>query len=104
MSREEVTLRLIRASYPRPLIALSQRIRSCTGTPVLSVCPGSYGVVNPQHESGVSPGKYQELVHSLLYERALRQSRHAMIMHMHAQMTEFRSELVELRDEMARKA
>ena len=34
-----------------------------------------YGT-NEQHESGVSPGKYQELMHSLLalYERALRQS------------------------------
>ena len=45
VSREEVTLRSIRSSYPRPLIAPSRRFRSCTGTSVLSVCPGSYSVV-----------------------------------------------------------
>ena len=48
VSLEEVTLRSIRASYPRPLIAFSQRFRSCTGTSILSVCPGSYSVVIPQ--------------------------------------------------------
>ena len=46
VSREEVALRSIRASYPRPLIVLSQRFRSCAGTSVLSVCPGSYSVVH----------------------------------------------------------
>ena len=45
VSREEVALRPARASYPRPPIAISQRFRSCTGTSVLSVCPGSYSVV-----------------------------------------------------------
>ena len=45
VSRKEVTLLSIREPYPRPLIALSQRFRSCTGTSVLSVCPGSYSVV-----------------------------------------------------------
>ena len=34
LSRKEVTLRSIRDPYPRPLIALSQRFRSCTGTSV----------------------------------------------------------------------
>ena len=39
VSREETVLLLIRAPYPRPLMALSRRFRSGTGTSVLSVCP-----------------------------------------------------------------
>ena len=42
VSREEVTHRRIRASYPRPLIALSRRFCSCTGASVLPVCTGPY--------------------------------------------------------------
>ena len=41
MSREETTLLSIREPYPRPLIALSQRFRSCTGTSVLPKSLGS---------------------------------------------------------------
>ena len=42
VSREETTLLSIRAPYLRPLIALSQRFRSCTGTSVLLKTPGAY--------------------------------------------------------------
>ena len=45
MSREEVAPLSIRASYSRPLIALWQRFRSCTGASGLSVCSGSYSAV-----------------------------------------------------------
>ena len=48
-SREETTLLSMCAPHLRPLIALSQRFRSCTGTSVLSVCPGSYSVVLEVH-------------------------------------------------------
>ena len=41
VSRKEVTLLSIREPYPRPLIALSQRFRSCTGTSVLPKSLGS---------------------------------------------------------------
>ena len=41
VSREETTLLSIREPYPRPLIALSQRFRSCTGTSVLPKSLGS---------------------------------------------------------------
>ena len=50
VSREEVTLRSICASYSGPLVALWQRFRSCTGTSVLSVCTGSYSVVHRPRE------------------------------------------------------
>ena len=59
VSREEVRLRSICASYPRPLIAISQRFRSCTGTSVLSVCPGSYSVVQRWCSIYSSPAKRQ---------------------------------------------
>ena len=55
MRRIEVTLLSIREPYQRPLIALSQRFRSCTGTSVLSVCPGSYSVVGSMRIKLQSP-------------------------------------------------
>ena len=42
VSRESATPRPIRAPHPRPLVAFSQRFRSCKGTSVLWVCPGPY--------------------------------------------------------------
>ena len=42
VSREETTLLSIRAPHLRPLIAISQRFRSCTGTSVLLKSPGAY--------------------------------------------------------------
>ena len=47
-SRKEAMPLSIRAPHrhPRPLMALSQQFRSCTGTSVLSVCLGSYSVVS----------------------------------------------------------
>ena len=41
-SREETTPLPIRAPYLRPLLALSQRPRSCTGTSGLLKIPGAY--------------------------------------------------------------
>ena len=42
LSREETTLLSMCAPHLRPLIALSQRFRSCTGTSVLLKTPGAY--------------------------------------------------------------
>ena len=49
VSRKEVALLSICEPYPRPLIALSQRFRGCTGASVLSVCPGSYSAFCCHH-------------------------------------------------------
>ena len=48
VSREETKLLSIRESYPGPLMALSQRFRSCMGTPkpVLSKSPGACTAVS----------------------------------------------------------
>ena len=54
VSRGEVPRRSIRASYPRPLMALSRQFRSCTGTSVLSVCPGSYSAVGAEGRARTS--------------------------------------------------
>ena len=45
VGREGETPLSMRVPYSRPLIAPSQRFRCCTGTSVLSVCPGSCSVV-----------------------------------------------------------
>ena len=74
------------------------------------ICPGGeqepceldYGT-NENLPGGVPPGKYQELMHSVLYERALRQSRHAVIQLMRGQISTLRQEVSELREEMASK-
>ena len=42
LSREETTLLSMCAPHLRPLIALSQRFRGCTGTSVLLKTPGAY--------------------------------------------------------------
>ena len=65
-------------------------------------CELDYGT-NELFPSGVPPGKYQELMHSILYERALRQSRHAVIQLMRGQINTLRQEVSELREEMASK-
>jgi len=45
VSQEETTPVTIREPHPRPLMALSQRFRGCTGTSFFFVCPGSYRAV-----------------------------------------------------------
>ena len=47
LSREETTLLSMCAPHLRPLIALSQRFRSCSGTSVLLKTPGAYTRVDP---------------------------------------------------------
>ena len=42
LGRKETTRRSVCAPHLRPLIALSQRFRSCTGTSVLLKTPGAY--------------------------------------------------------------
>ena len=48
---------------------------------------------NEKFPSGVPPGKYQELMHSLLYERALRQSRAAVIDALRDQLEDYRKQV-----------
>ena len=59
----------------------------------------NYGT-NEKHPSGVPTGKYQELMHSVLYERALRQSQYAVIQTMRQQLEDYRRQVKNMRDEM----
>ena len=62
-------------------------------------CHPNYGT-NEKHPSGVPPGKYQELMHSVLYKRALRQSQYAVIQTMRQQLEDYRRQVKNMRDEM----
>ena len=42
VSRKETTLLSIREPYPRPLMAVSQRLYSCTGMSILTKTPSTY--------------------------------------------------------------
>ena len=65
-------------------------------------CHPNYGT-NEKHPSGVPPGKYQELMHSVLYKRALRQSQYAVIQTMRQQLEDYRRQVKNMRDEMVMK-
>ena len=59
VSRKEVTLLSIREPYPRPLIALSQRFRSCTGTSVCFFPTSLYAYCSVGQAQGWAQWYYQ---------------------------------------------
>ena len=63
LSRKETTLLSMCAPHLRPLIALSQRFRSCTGASVLLKTPGAYTRARPPVSShsrvGLKLGKHR---------------------------------------------
>ena len=64
VSREKTTLRSIRGPYPRPLVTLSQRFRSCTGASVLPKSLGSCTGVTPPQPSRAWPGPAAGVLYS----------------------------------------